>query len=31
MKTLYYLEDFPVAGLKLDHRHFGADFFKEQI
>ncbi len=30
MKTLYYLEDFSVAGLKLDHRHFGADF-KEQI
>jgi hypothetical protein len=30
MKTLSYLEDFPVAGLKLDHRHFGADF-KEQI
>jgi hypothetical protein len=30
MKTLSYLEDFPVAGLKLDHRHFDADC-KEQI
>ncbi len=30
MKTLSYLEDFSVAGLKLYHRHFGADC-KEQI